>query len=189
MRRALLISAAAVSFAFASPANAALTVEGACDLALTSPDAVACAGYYSSNLLSNNATDLVDQQTAIASLPGDITFDGDFNALTKIEALVNGNQINFGTTLFDDAIIGAHFGNVVGVAGNVSVFWLFDLPAQGANFIALDNTQGFSNAVLYTRGTPAVPEPATWAMMLVGFGFLGGMLRRRGKVGPRVRFA
>jgi hypothetical protein len=27
--------------------------------------------------------------------------------------------------------------------------------------------------------TPGVPEPATWAMMLVGFGGLGAMLRRR----------
>ena len=25
----------------------------------------------------------------------------------------------------------------------------------------------------------AVPEPATWAMMLVGFGFVGGTIRRR----------
>ncbi|MBL0000449.1 MAG: PEP-CTERM sorting domain-containing protein [Sphingomonadales bacterium] len=25
----------------------------------------------------------------------------------------------------------------------------------------------------------AVPEPATWAMMLLGFGFAGMMLRRR----------
>ncbi len=28
-------------------------------------------------------------------------------------------------------------------------------------------------------GTPAVPEPATWAMMLIGFGFAGSALRRR----------
>ena len=27
--------------------------------------------------------------------------------------------------------------------------------------------------------TPAVPEPATWAMMLVGFGVVGGAMRRR----------
>ena len=26
---------------------------------------------------------------------------------------------------------------------------------------------------------PAVPEPATWAMMLIGFGLVGGLLRRR----------
>ena len=28
-------------------------------------------------------------------------------------------------------------------------------------------------------GTPAVPEPATWGMMLLGFGLVGGALRRR----------
>ena len=28
-------------------------------------------------------------------------------------------------------------------------------------------------------GTPAVPEPATWAMMVAGFGLAGGALRRR----------
>jgi hypothetical protein len=36
-----------------------------------------------------------------------------------------------------------------------------------------------------------VPEPATWAMMLVGFGILGTSMRRKGRtsVGARVRFA
>jgi hypothetical protein len=28
----------------------------------------------------------------------------------------------------------------------------------------------------------AVPEPATWAMMLVGFGVVGGAMRRRVRV-------
>jgi hypothetical protein len=36
----------------------------------------------------------------------------------------------------------------------------------------------------------AVPEPATWAMMLIGFGAVGfGMRRRRGKEKLRVRYA
>jgi PEP-CTERM motif len=30
--------------------------------------------------------------------------------------------------------------------------------------------------------TPRVPEPATWAMMLVGFGVVGGALRRRARM-------
>lgn len=37
--------------------------------------------------------------------------------------------------------------------------------------------------------TPGVPEPATWAMMLMGFGAIGGALRRRKTVAARVRFA
>ncbi|QGN54632.1 PEPxxWA-CTERM sorting domain-containing protein [Novosphingobium sp. Gsoil 351] len=38
--------------------------------------------------------------------------------------------------------------------------------------------------------TAAVPEPATWAMMLAGFGILGGALRRRKATvaGVRVRY-
>ena len=35
----------------------------------------------------------------------------------------------------------------------------------------------------------AVPEPASWAMMLIGFGGLGCVLRRRAKGDARVRFA
>lgn len=38
-------------------------------------------------------------------------------------------------------------------------------------------------------GPPAVPEPATWSMMIVGFGALGFALRRRTTVTARVRFA
>ena len=34
----------------------------------------------------------------------------------------------------------------------------------------------------------AVPEPATWAMMLIGFGGIGGMMRRR-KIAARIHFA
>lgn len=38
-------------------------------------------------------------------------------------------------------------------------------------------TNGFSNAVLVTP----VPEPATWAMMLIGLGAVGISLRFRRK--------
>jgi len=37
--------------------------------------------------------------------------------------------------------------------------------------------------------TSAVPEPATWALMIVGFAMVGGALRRRHKAAARVRFA
>jgi outer membrane lipase/esterase len=37
--------------------------------------------------------------------------------------------------------------------------------------------------------TAAVPEPATWGMMIIGFGAVGGMMRRRGKVTTRMSLA
>ena len=167
-----------------------------CDLGLTTPDADACSGYYSGNLINGSPTDLQNQADAIALLPGDFEFEtstwADVEA-TKVLTLTgpDSNQIDFGTTLFGQTIVGAHFGNVAGPAGNVSVFWLFDFGTEGASFITLDNVQGFSNAALYTTGTPpAVPEPATWAMMLLGFGAAGySMRRRRQKAGELLQVA
>ena len=36
---------------------------------------------------------------------------------------------------------------------------------------------GFSHVTFFNTGTPAVPEPSTWAMLLVGFFGIGGALR------------
>lgn len=188
--------AATLAIVSASPAMAAKSnvqtlpaPVAPCDLGLTTPDASACSGYYSGNLINGSATDLQAQADAIALLPGDYTFDtstwADVEA-TKVLTLTgpDSNQIDFGTTLFGETIVGAHFGNVAGPAGNVSVFWLFDFGIEGASSIALDNVQGFSNAALYTTGTPpAVPEPATWGMMLMGFGAAGYAMRKRRQPG------
>lgn len=181
--------ATAVALVSATPAFAAKTTVttlpapvAPCDVTLTAPDAMDCAGYFSGNLLNGSAEDIANQQEAIAELDGDFVWDGDWASVegTKILTLTGTgeNEIDFGTALFGQTIIGAHFGNVAGPAGNVSVFWLFDFGTEGVTSIALDDVQGFSNAVLYTTA-PAVPEPATWAMMLLGFGAAGYAMRRR----------
>ncbi len=41
----------------------------------------------------------------------------------------------------------------------------------------------------YSLTIAAVPEPASWAMLLAGFGALGAMVRRRRGVTVRVRFS
>lgn len=40
-----------------------------------------------------------------------------------------------------------------------------------------------------TSPLAAVPEPATWAMMIVGFGLVGGAMRRRSQQNVTTRFA
>jgi hypothetical protein len=193
---ALAVTAGAVGLA--SPAAAVVPINhNNCSgsLSLPTPDAVDCSGYYSGNVLNGSADDVTAQQNSVADLGG--TFDGDWTALVNagdvITTLTNTNQLNFGTELFGDVIIGVHFGNITdpivnpnnnGRTGNVSVFWLFHLDTP-TDHITLDNTQGFSNAALYENGTPpGVPEPATWAMMLFGFGAAGVAMRRSRK--PRL---
>ncbi|MBS0480166.1 MAG: PEP-CTERM sorting domain-containing protein [Proteobacteria bacterium] len=44
------------------------------------------------------------------------------------------------------------------------------------------NNPGWSHITFFDTGTPAVPEPATWAMLIGGFGAMGFALRRRPKV-------
>lgn len=97
------------------------------------------------------------------------------------------------------------------VSGNGGAGFTFGVDADQTSFLqGLINTAG-SGGFLATelsvtgaaggpeslaivnrnRPTAPVPEPATWAMMLVGFGMLGGAMRRKGKtnVAGRVRFA
>ena len=47
----------------------------------------------------------------------------------------------------------------------------------------------FDNIVVNDPVVAAVPEPASWAMMMAGIGVLGGAARRRRRVSTRVQFA
>jgi len=78
-------------------------------------------------------------------------------------------------------ILGAHFGNnIESDPNNITAFWLLDLGSTTTHTITLSNGQGSSNAQIFaTGGTPGVPEPATWAMMLLGFAGIGMALRGR----------
>jgi hypothetical protein len=54
-----------------------------------------------------------------------------------------------------------------------------DLAAGNSAVIKYAYAVGLKIDVVGGDPTPAVPEPATWAMMLVGFGMMGGTLRYR----------
>ena len=72
----------------------------------------------------------------------------------------------------------------------------FDLANNGQNFMGISGSAGETFTKIsfnFTNGgvadlrqlrlgdiaAPAVPEPATWAMMLIGFGVIGSAMRRR----------
>lgn len=71
--------------------------------------------------------------------------------------------------------------------GMVTALDLAAFDAMGWN-LKLDALSAAKNGKVFTsanayRGVGAVPEPASWALMITGFGFVGGALRRRRQVG------
>ena len=47
------------------------------------------------------------------------------------------------------------------------------------DFVSTSSSGGRNFLITSLQGTASVPEPASWALMLVGFGGLGALLRRR----------
>lgn len=81
------------------------------------------------------------------------------------------------------------------VGATTYTFTGFSWEDTGRNFvsdhIALpgDNTNDHLGQFSFTAVNGAVPEPATWAMMLAGFGMIGLGLRSRPKVTTSVAYA
>ncbi|HET9629678.1 MAG TPA: PEP-CTERM sorting domain-containing protein, partial [Novosphingobium sp.] len=99
---------------------------------------------------------------------------------------VTASNIFFSTPMSGITYIGLHWGNVDD-ENNVSAFFKLNL-APGTTHISLDNSQGFSNAALYST-VAAVPEASTWAMMLVGLGGVAWALRRKRQVSTTARIS
>jgi hypothetical protein len=185
-RMLALVAGPALAAMMATPASASQPVT--CNpgsLSIFSPAASTCVGYYSGNVLDNSSADVTTQTNALAALG--LTFTN-FNDYTNI-GLTGGSSttIDFGTVLSGLTVIGVHWGNVPdsifnphnrGNVGNVTAFLEFNLTSPISS-IDIVNNQGISGAVLYQTGTPGVPEPATWAMMILGFGAAGVAMRRR----------
>ena len=108
---------------------------------------------------------------------------GSIDAGNKIEVLGNGGSVlrtYTGSELSDPA---AANGNQTSAQTNRLVTFNATGNEQltGLRFTSTVNSLEFDNV----RFTAAVPEPATWAMMILGFGVVGYAMRRR----PNLRYA
>lgn len=78
----------------------------------------------------------------------------------------------------------AGFGDSYSANAFVSAFGVGNGSGANASFnafadnLALTNTAGTNQVNFASSVTGAVPEPGTWAMMLIGFGGVGGAMRR-----------
>ena len=191
MRRAFKIALAAAAIGLgtmATPAQATLTITNPCSTVTPVPNAIGCAGYYSGNLLGGSPGDLTDQSAALTALLGypftvDQTLWNTLNSDGDVVTSLTGGMLSFGVPLSGQVVIGVHFGDAGTGFGDRSVFYLFNFtsPVSGITL----NTPGFSNAALYMN---AVPEPGSWALMILGFTGIGIALgRRRSADADRVR--
>jgi hypothetical protein len=88
------------------------------------------------------------------------------------------------------SVIRADFGsNGLEAAGQTSATYIFRTNATNFDFGGTFTTQDGSVAQRANfQPIAAVPEPATWAMMIGGMGMIGGLMRRQRRQKTRVVF-
>ena len=183
MKFPLKTSIAAIALFGATPSYAAT-----CDaIADVDPNALFCVAIDGNANSGSPADDtaLNDALDDLSALAGHDLGDVDFTIVggTKFEGnLGDDGLLTFANTLFGEQVISIHYGEAGGGTpggGGDTVLYLFNFGTAGADSINIIR-QGFSNSIIITP-PPGVPEPATWAMMLMGFGAAGYALRRRRK--------
>ncbi|QIK79131.1 PEP-CTERM sorting domain-containing protein [Sphingomonas piscis] len=109
------------------------------------------------------------------------TLGTDMDAISSITTTLNtSNDVDFSSVLLD----GYAF-TQTGFDGSGAEVWELLMPVSlsaGLHNIFVNGTTGPSRNGSFggnlELSAPAVPEPATWAMMLVGFGAIGASVRR-----------
>lgn len=101
----------------------------------------------------------------------------DVNSLDILAVVTGATGAVNGNLAANRALYNATIGGLNIAAGQSFAFRFVDVDfAPGADAgLALDDV----TLTATTGVAPAVPEPATWATMVAGFGLLGGALRRR----------
>ena len=116
-----------------------------------------------------------------------------------VDALEGGNWASymdgtqFGFTVKNGAVT---YANAFYLRGNTQFLTFGSAPATGTSVPSLEGREGSQSNrsqpnrfSLATTPASAVPEPASWAMMISGIGMAGMALRQRRRVRVAVRFA
>ena len=190
--RAALISSAIAIVVLASPAAHAATVVGnSCEDLSGSPtdnslgdgntDRCLFNGNINGNVDPLNSNSFLNAQAAYNALPlGDISL----NFITKSDDAnfrMFGSITGDGTTNGTFSLPGFQLSHLGIKAGNQ--FYLYQLSGESFGSwttSGLNNRQGQArdlSHIAFFGGSSAVPEPSTWMIMLLGFGFVGGTMR------------
>ena len=162
-----------------------LASAGAIALASASGAAAATTYLFDFQIAQSGAFTATNIVYAADSLdPASLTYvSGSVNGATT-QTLTSQAILNF--RRFEFTVSGVAEGQVAGMQFNVlgpfqagqtyttnNVFRYFPITSGG--FFGI----GTTGQLTITEQLPAVPEPATWAMLILGFGAIGGAMRRR----------
>jgi hypothetical protein len=86
--------------------------------------------------------------------------------------------VSFGGQTFSTAVVSVPSEGFVGW-NVVTMFFTPTSTTQTLRFLSIGTPTGLPPMAALDGVSLTVPEPATWAMMLVGFGGIGAMIRRR----------
>jgi len=181
MKTTLALLALGVSLsvgAISAPAQAALPITLApCASTDIVPNAEQCLGFYGSQLLSGNSGDVAVQIEAL----GLLGFVWDGVTVLDSKTGLGGANPTFTAAMNGETWLGIHWGGGANsrVPGqDTTSFYRFNAGTD--LHTVLLNYGSSSDAKLYfTSGTPGVPEPTTWAMMIFGLGGVGALMRRK----------
>lgn len=156
--------------------------------ATLSPDA---AGNYAAYFVSDASNQTLEQLTHLSAG----TYDIGFSAYVPFNGQANPVNASFSATIGGNPVVSflvgsetagtwVNYSGVLNIAatGNYETAFTFQTPASDPGVGAGEAKDVVIDQV-YLTAVSAVPEPATWAMFLVGFGGIGLMMRKARRKG------
>lgn len=168
------------SMAYSAPSFAVETLNGACvnDLTLSAGSSLtSCYGRFAGNVL--NTPGNADINTALTQLgyAGPAIVYSAIPLANILTSLSGSQTLNYAGVFNGPVYLGIHYGNGQGGPGNSTTF--YRISASNLDTIGLTLNASSTATLFAGTVTTAVPETATWAMMIGGFGIVGAALRRR----------
>ncbi len=190
------IAAACLGLAMATPASAAVFTLSATDVVIDLPAPLFTSDQIFGTLTLDDSIRPGDSFGSAAILDLTLSFGGIVGTLAQIQAdIAPGDVQGFGTRSLDGnsfSVFDLRFGFNNGEAA-CSFFCVGQIiinspigPVDPSNFFAFDALDDSSLSVIssftpqFTLVGEAVPEPATWAMLIAGFGLVGMRVRAAG---------
>lgn len=188
-----LVAPAAAALASASPASAARVLCTAGPTPAIDLTTQACV--YNPEVSGNDNDNLANVTQAILEATGvsvSLTLYGKSDDSSASLFTFSNSVDGFSTTNWS-TVNGTLINYVtVKAANEFKVYRLSGLGASSGTATSLDlltpngrNQPGISHVSFWTAAAAAVPEPRTWGLLILGFGAIGGAMRRRTRPGAR----